>query len=207
MALRPYEGELETSTTFLGTQYTVARLSPVLFENVRQTTVFSAMMKELQDTPGDHLKVWGPRFAEETFLEGRPWDRGMPLNSWAVWAEAPEERAAGLRFAPRIRSESHKKRFWIEVWGVGLWPETGDLVLVATYGYGTLSEHSRPHLWWGPDGGVAVLCHDPRLDMFRFMNLEDYGIDLDTMRYVTRGPDGTLQYMPRGVSCRKKTAD
>jgi hypothetical protein len=43
--------------------------------------------------------------------------------------------------------------------------------------------------------------------MFRFMNLEDYGIDLDTMRYVTRGPDGTLQFMPSGVSCRKKTAD
>ncbi len=165
MALRPYEGELETEAAFLATQYTVARLSPVLFENFSQTTAYSAMMKELQDTPSDHLKVLGPRFAEETFLEDQPWDRDMPPDDWAVWAEAPEERVAGLRFAPRIRFETYDERYAIEVWGVGLWPETGDLVMVVTYtfGYGPLSEHALPFQWWGPGGQVAVLCHDPRL--------------------------------------------
>jgi hypothetical protein len=154
MALRPYESELETETTFLGTQYTVARLSPVLFENFSQTTAYSAMMKELQDTPGDHLKVWGPRFAEETFLKGQPWDRGMPPDDWAVWAEAPEERVAGLTFAPRIRFATSDERFSIQVWGVGLWPETGDLVMVVTYGfgYGPLSEHALPYRWGGQAG-------------------------------------------------------
>lgn len=139
--------------------------------------------------------AWGPNFAEEIFLEGQPWNRGMPLDSWAVWAEVPEERVAALRFAPRIRFESHKKRFWIEVWGVGLWPETGDLVLVATYGYGTRSEHSLPHRWWGPGGKVAVLCHDPRLDMFRFMNHDDYDFAANTP-----------QDLSRRVACRKNAA-
>jgi len=43
---------------------------------------------------------------------------------------------------------------------------------------------------------VAVLCHDPRLDMFRFMNVEDYGINLDIVRYRSSS-----------ITCRKKTAD
>jgi hypothetical protein len=100
-----------------------------------------------------------------------------------------------LRFAPRIRFESHDERYSIHVWGVGLWPETGDLVLVVTYGfgYGRLHEHSPPFRWWGPGGLVAVLCHDPRLDMFRFMKLEDRGFDSDAERHL-----------PRHITCRKK---
>jgi len=140
---------------------------------------------------------WGPHFARENFLEARPWRRGKQLARWAVWAAAPEERVAGLRFAPRIRFESHDERYSIHVWGVGLWPETGDLVLVVTYGfgYGRLSEFAPPFRWWGPGGLVALLCHDPRLDMFRFMNIEDYDLELHT-----------LGLLSRSVTCRKKAA-
>jgi hypothetical protein len=194
MALRPYEGELETEATFLGTQHTVARLSAVLFQHIDSDGFYGAMMAELWGSPKSYF-AWGPNYAEETFLEGRPWDRGMSPNDWAVWAEAPERRVAGLRFAPRIRFESHDERFSIQIWGVGLWPETGDLVLVVTYGYIPVYEHSRPYRWWGPGGKVAVLCHDPRLDMFRFMNLEDYDFAANT-----------LQSPARRVICRKKSA-
>jgi hypothetical protein len=196
MTLRAHEGEIETETTFLATKNTVARLSPVLFQNQNWHSFYGAMMAELWGSPKSYF-AWGPNFAEETFLEGQPWNRGMPLDSWAVWAEAPEERVAGLRFAPRIRFESHDERFSIQIWGVGLWPETGDLVLVVTYtfGYGPLSEHALPRRWSGPGGKMAVLCHDPRLDMFRFMNLEDYDFAANT-----------LQSPARRVTCRKESA-
>jgi hypothetical protein len=195
MALRPYEGKLETETTFLATKHTVARLSPVLFENFSSSNFFAAIMADILGLSGTHFELWGPHFAQETFLEARPWRRGKQLARWAVWAAAPEERVAGLRFAPRIRFESHDERYSIHVWGVGLWPETGDLVLVVTYGfgYGRLHEHSPPFRWWGPGGLVAVLCHDPRLDMFRFMKLEDRGFDSDAERHL-----------PRHITCRKK---
>jgi len=196
MALRPYEGKLETETTFLATKHTVARLSPVLFQNLNWHSFYGAMTAELWGSPKSYFD-WGPHFAQENFLEARPWRRGKQLARWAVWAAAPEERVAGLRFAPRIRFESHDERYSIEVWGVGLWSETGDLVLVATYGfgYGRLSEFAPPFRWWGPGGQVAVLCHDPRLDMFRFMNIDDYNLEMNT-----------LGLLSRSVTCRKKTA-
>jgi hypothetical protein len=42
---------------------------------------------------------------------------------------------------------------------------------------------------------VAVLCHDPRLDMFRFMNIDDYNLEMNTMGLLSRS-----------VTCGKKTA-
>ena len=69
MALRPYEGELETSTTFLGTQYTVARLSPVLFQDIDWDGFYGAMMAEVE-------RRWAPRCPRPRPLP----DRGTGLG-------------------------------------------------------------------------------------------------------------------------------
>jgi hypothetical protein len=170
MELRPYEGELETKATFLPTQDTIARLSPVHFW-VTNNEFYRAIDSESFGSPDHYLKENGPHFIRERFVEGRPWRRGKHLARWAVWAEGPEETVAGLRFVPKIRLESFYEFYSFEVWGVGRWPESGDLVLVVL---SRLSYIIHRRGMWGPSYHLMLLCHDPRLDMFRFINFVDY---------------------------------
>ena len=158
MELRPYEGRPKVEATFLPTQDTIARFSPVSFYDPSRG-FYRAIDSEFFGFPHRYLKEHGPHFARETFFEGRPWRRGKQLARWAVWAEGPEERVAGLRFVPRIRLESHDEFYSFEVWGVGLWPESGDLVLVVLSRYNNRYRRGR----WGLPHHVTLLCHDPRL--------------------------------------------
>jgi hypothetical protein len=178
MELRPYEGRPKVEAAFLPTQDTIARFSPVSFYDPGRG-FYRAIDSEFFGFPDRYLKEHGPHFARESFVEGRPWRRGKQLARWAVWAEGPEERVAGLRFVPRIRLESHDEFYSFEVWGVGLWPESGDLVLVVLYSYkyNFVLENLFGDLyleWRGPVYQLSLLCYDPRLDKFRFINFMDY---------------------------------
>jgi hypothetical protein len=185
MALRPYEGQLDTKPAFLANQHTIARLSPVLFRNVSTTAQFDAITAEYLGTIHYYMDEHGRKFAPESFLEGQPGDRDMRPNGWAVWAEGPEEEVAGLSFVPRIRLQSHDEFYSFEVWGVGRWLESGDLVLVVLYSYryNFFRQNLSGNLYrdqWGPAYHVGLLCYDPRFDLFRVINFTDYFSIRDT---------------------------
>jgi hypothetical protein len=179
MALRSYEGQLDTKPAFLANQHTIARSSPALFGNMNRSAQSKIITAEYLGAIHYYLDEHGRRFAPESFLEGRPWRGGKQLARWTVWAEGPEEEVAGLSFVPRIRLQSHDEFYSFEVWGAGLWPESGDLVLVVLYSYrynffrqNYFGDLRR--VWRGPIYHVALLCHDPRFDLFRIINFTDY---------------------------------
>jgi hypothetical protein len=168
MELRPYQGEPETKAAFLPTRDTIVRLSPVVIvgSNVPRS-FFRAISGEFIGDPLLHLDYFESHFELDSITETQSGRSGAHLTHWSVWAESPEEIEAGLRFVPRIRLESDIKFYSFEVWGIGLWPESGDLVLVVLVQQAFRPSELGSHL-------AAILCYDPRLDMFRFINFMDY---------------------------------
>jgi hypothetical protein len=168
MELRPYAGKQETRAAFHPTRDTIVRLSPVIIVGPDvPSQFFDTISGEFIGDPFLHLENFESRFELESVVELRPALPGAHLTRWAVWAEGPEETVAGLRFAPRIRLESTTRFYSFEVWGVGLWPESGDLVMVVLVQQAFRPSVLGSHL-------AAILCYDPRLDMFRFINFMDY---------------------------------
>ena len=168
MELRPYQGEQKTKAALLPIRDTIVRLPPVVIvgSNV-PSSFFGAISGEFIGDPFLHFESFEERFEFDSMVEDQPGLPGAHLTRWAVWAEDPEETVAGLRFVPRIRLESAVNFYSFEVWGVGLWPGSGDLVLVVLVQKAFRPSMLGNHL-------AAILCYDPRLDMFRFINFKDY---------------------------------
>ena len=122
---------------------------------------------------------WGRTSAIDrrtTIAVGSPWREGQAAE-WALWGEGEPRSFKGLTFVPRLYFEKAHNLYFIEIWGIGRRRAIPGAALVALVG-GSLpwGLDRRPpeiaEIYFEPH--VAVLTHDPRRDLFRFRNFDDY---------------------------------